>query len=193
MRQVLNIPANPGGQRTVLVVLVHSGQMPPLFVAAEQLHQPGFESRCETTPTAAETSWLVTAAGLRSILGASRRGQRTAPETLPPATCHRIDIRRKSCAALTNERKQTRQIISMARGRTLQVTSSEAARPVPTADRHHGVRAAAQPEHRRSKPVARTRPQRSCDRRQIAVCREEYRPAQSNRGFETAEKQRLSQ
>ena len=40
---MLHVPADPGGQRAVLVVLVHRGEVTPLLVAAEPLHQPRFE------------------------------------------------------------------------------------------------------------------------------------------------------
>ena len=39
VRQVLDVPTDPGGQGTVLVVLVHGGQMAPFRIAAQQLHQ----------------------------------------------------------------------------------------------------------------------------------------------------------
>ena len=35
--QMLHIPADPGGQRTVLIVLVHSGKVASLWVAAGPL------------------------------------------------------------------------------------------------------------------------------------------------------------
>src|SRR5215467_11436334 len=36
VRKVLSVPANPGRQGAVLVVLVHGGEMPPLRIAAQQ-------------------------------------------------------------------------------------------------------------------------------------------------------------
>ncbi len=50
VRQVLDVPADPGGQGTVLVVLVHRRQMAPFLVAAEQLHQARFEVNAEPLP-----------------------------------------------------------------------------------------------------------------------------------------------
>src|SRR5271167_1202311 len=37
-RQVLRVPANPRGQRAVLIVLVHGGEVAPLGIAASELH-----------------------------------------------------------------------------------------------------------------------------------------------------------
>ncbi len=50
VRQVLNVPTDPGGQGTVLVVLIHRGQVAPFGVAAEQLHQARFEVDAEPLP-----------------------------------------------------------------------------------------------------------------------------------------------
>src|SRR5579875_3132442 len=50
VRQVLDVVANPGGQRTILVVLVHGGEVPPLGVAGEQLNDAGFKVDPEPLP-----------------------------------------------------------------------------------------------------------------------------------------------
>ena len=50
MWQMLDVPADPGGQRAVLVVLVHRGEVAPLRIAAEQLDHAGFEVDAEPLP-----------------------------------------------------------------------------------------------------------------------------------------------
>ena len=56
VRKLLHVPANPCGQRAILVVVVHSGEVTPGVVAAGELDDAGFESRCGTIPSAEETS-----------------------------------------------------------------------------------------------------------------------------------------
>src|ERR1700753_2591465 len=47
---MLDIPADPAWQRAVLVVLVHCGQVTPLDIAAEPLHQARLEVDAEPLP-----------------------------------------------------------------------------------------------------------------------------------------------
>ena len=48
--QMLDVPADEGGQGTVLVVLVHRGEVTPLGIAGEQLDDAGFEIDAEPLP-----------------------------------------------------------------------------------------------------------------------------------------------
>src|SRR6266478_8342811 len=48
--QMLCVPADPGGQRTVLVVLVHSGEIAPLRIAAGNFGHAGFEINAKPFP-----------------------------------------------------------------------------------------------------------------------------------------------
>src|SRR6266849_7017070 len=50
VRQVLGVPADPGGQRAVLIVLVHGGEMAPLRIAAGNFGDAGFEVNAEPFP-----------------------------------------------------------------------------------------------------------------------------------------------
>ena len=50
MRKMLHIPADPRGQRTILVVLVHGRQVAPFRVSARQLHHARFEVDAEPLP-----------------------------------------------------------------------------------------------------------------------------------------------
>ena len=50
MRQVLHVPANPGGQRPVLVILVHGGEVPPLRISAQNLDHAGFKVDAKPLP-----------------------------------------------------------------------------------------------------------------------------------------------
>src|SRR6266851_6321052 len=49
-RQMLCVPADPGGQRTVLVVLVHSGEIAPLRIAAGNFGDARFEVNAKPFP-----------------------------------------------------------------------------------------------------------------------------------------------
>src|SRR6267378_5181158 len=49
-RQMLCVPADPGGQRTVLIVLVHSGEIAPLRIAAGNFGHAGFEINAKPFP-----------------------------------------------------------------------------------------------------------------------------------------------
>ena len=57
VRQVLHVPANPGRQRAVLVVLVHGGEVAPLGDRRWRASPRPTRSKCETIPIAAETGW----------------------------------------------------------------------------------------------------------------------------------------
>jgi len=58
VRELVDVPADPGGQRTGFVVVVHRGQMPPLLVAAHQLDQARFEIDPEPLPAQQEKAGL---------------------------------------------------------------------------------------------------------------------------------------
>src|SRR5215472_4181021 len=48
--EMLNVPTDPGGERAVLVVLVHCGEVAPLRIAAQLLHQARLEVDAEPLP-----------------------------------------------------------------------------------------------------------------------------------------------
>src|SRR2546426_10963710 len=50
VRQMLHIPADPSGQRTILIVLVHRGQIAPLGISASYLRDARFEVDAEPLP-----------------------------------------------------------------------------------------------------------------------------------------------
>ncbi len=50
VRQMLHIPADPGGQRAVLIVLIHCGQVAPLGIPARQLDYARFKVNAEPLP-----------------------------------------------------------------------------------------------------------------------------------------------
>src|SRR5581483_6726895 len=41
--KMLHIPADPGGERAILVVLVHGGEVAPFGIATEELNEAGFK------------------------------------------------------------------------------------------------------------------------------------------------------
>ncbi len=50
VREMLRVPANPGGQRTILIILVHGGEMAPFRIAAGKFGDAGFEVDAEPFP-----------------------------------------------------------------------------------------------------------------------------------------------
>ena len=50
MRHLLDVPSEPRRQRTVLVVVVHRREIPPRWIAAEDLYQAGLEVDPEPLP-----------------------------------------------------------------------------------------------------------------------------------------------
>ena len=50
MGQVLHVPANPSGKRTVLIIVVHGREVAPRIVAAGELHEAGFEIDAKPFP-----------------------------------------------------------------------------------------------------------------------------------------------
>src|SRR5581483_8300895 len=50
VRQLLLISSKPCRQRIVLVVMIHSGERPPLLIAAQQLHKSRLEVNREPFP-----------------------------------------------------------------------------------------------------------------------------------------------
>src|SRR4029077_21041193 len=58
--QMLHVPADPCGQRTVLIILIHSLEVTPLRVSAGDLRHPGFEVDAKPLPLQKEqtgTGW----------------------------------------------------------------------------------------------------------------------------------------
>src|SRR5712671_7434207 len=47
---MLQVPADPSGQRTILVILVHGGEVAPLGIAAGDLGDAGLEVNAEPFP-----------------------------------------------------------------------------------------------------------------------------------------------
>ena len=80
-------------------------------------------SHCNRNRLARDGGWLAPNPG-RQPEGAKKSARNPASSSMPSDW-----YPEKSWAALTKERKQAKQTRSMARGKTLQVTSSEAARP----------------------------------------------------------------
>src|ERR1700735_424082 len=54
MREVLHVPADPGGKRAILVVVVHGGEMAPGLVTARELRDAGFEVDAKPFPAEQE-------------------------------------------------------------------------------------------------------------------------------------------
>ena len=50
VRQLLDLPANPGGERAVLVIVVHGGELAPGNVAAGDFGDAGFEIDAKPFP-----------------------------------------------------------------------------------------------------------------------------------------------
>src|SRR5690349_10477117 len=68
VRQLLYVPAYPGGQGTILVILVHGGEVAPLRIAAEQLDAARFEINAEPLPLQQEKG------GARGRMAAAQAG-----------------------------------------------------------------------------------------------------------------------
>src|SRR5207302_3301489 len=50
VRQVLYIPADPGRQRTILIILVHGGHTTPFWISARDLRDTGLEVDAKPFP-----------------------------------------------------------------------------------------------------------------------------------------------
>src|SRR2546423_14558462 len=50
MGEMLDVPSDPGGQRTVLIILVHGGEIPPLRIATGDFCHARFEVDAEPFP-----------------------------------------------------------------------------------------------------------------------------------------------
>src|SRR5450432_2612430 len=50
MREMLHVPANPSGQRPILIILVHRREVPPLRIAADNFGHAGFEINSKPFP-----------------------------------------------------------------------------------------------------------------------------------------------
>ncbi len=72
VRQMLDIPPDPRGQRPVLVVLIHRRKIAPFRIAAEQFHQSGFKVDAEPLPLQQKE------AGARGWAGQPPAGQHAA-------------------------------------------------------------------------------------------------------------------
>src|ERR1700678_3877225 len=51
VREVLHVPADPGGQGAVLIIVVHRGEVAPGLIAARDFHDARFEINPEPFPT----------------------------------------------------------------------------------------------------------------------------------------------
>src|SRR5689334_4814659 len=71
MRQMLGIPADPSGQRPVLVVLVHGGEISPSGISAHDFRDAGFEVNAEPLPSQQKK------AGARGGMVAAKPGPKT--------------------------------------------------------------------------------------------------------------------
>src|SRR5207248_4245717 len=50
VRQMLGVPANPGWQRAILVVLIHGREVAPLDIVTEQLYRAGLKVDAKPLP-----------------------------------------------------------------------------------------------------------------------------------------------
>ena len=91
VRQMLGVPADPRGQRAVLVVLVHGREVAPLRVAAHQLHHARFEVDAEPLPLQQEPTGARGRIARAPSRHQARAARKTAPEIRPRAACRPID------------------------------------------------------------------------------------------------------
>src|SRR2546427_11307908 len=81
MWQVMRIPANPGGQRAVLIVLVHGRQVTPLWIAPGDLGYAGLEVNREPNPQQQKEARTRTGVAAAPTGPKSRRGKKQTDES----------------------------------------------------------------------------------------------------------------
>ena len=74
--EVPEVPADPGGKRSILVVVVHGGEVAPGGIAGEELDDAQIGSRCGTTPRGGGGSWRGRGGSRRRGRVGGRRGRR---------------------------------------------------------------------------------------------------------------------
>ena len=107
VRKLLHIPAKPCGQRAVLVVVVHGGQVAPGIVAAGKLDDAGFKVDAEPFPAKQKQ------AEARRRMGRAKTGPQAGrrKEERDEAGFQQHAVRLKAGEILRggNERKKTHQ------------------------------------------------------------------------------------
>ena len=151
VRQVLHVPADPGGQRAILVVVVHRGEVAPGEVAARHFHHARFEIDAEPFPLQQEKARARGGMRAAEARAESRRREKERDESgfeqhsvrlVAGKILRRADERKKADEA---DRERARA------ARHSNTTSSDAIRPDP-ADQHERAIARAEPEERRREP-----------------------------------------
>ncbi len=168
VRQMLYVPADPGGQRAVLVVVVHGGEVSPLNISAGQLHHARFEVDAKPLPLQQEQA------------GARRR---TRPPQARPESSGSEEQRDESGLQQHAVRLIAGEILRRCHERKKADEADEQHAPRPhvhhqqdrsenadPADRHQHVIAARQPQQCGNKPEAR-RPEVLFHRFQISAGR----------------------
>ena len=128
VRQVLHIPADPCWQRSILIILIHRREVPPLDIAASDFCNTGLEVDAEPFPKEhierhSNKRPRFSQAWPEST--GARKSERNPASSNMPSDWYP----EKSPAALTNERKHTKQITSIPRGQKLKTSSTAAAMP----------------------------------------------------------------
>ena len=130
VRQMLRVPADPGGQRAILVILIHGREVTPFADRRWRSSPPRIRNRCGTTATGAGKGWLATADASRPKPGRSPEGAKKQADEAR-AQQHPVRLIGSENLQGGNERKkrQARQTSSMARGQKFSTSSTEATIP----------------------------------------------------------------
>src|SRR5438270_7503905 len=107
VRKLLHILANPCGQRAVLVIVVHGGEMTPGIVAAGELYNAGFKVDAEPFPP--EKKQAETRRRLRSANARPQAGRREEERDETSFQQHAVRLEAGEILRGGNEREKTNQ------------------------------------------------------------------------------------
>src|SRR5579885_1915043 len=153
VRQLLRVPADPGGQRAVLVILVHRRQMAPLGIVAGQLGDAGFKVNSKPLPLEQEQAGRRCRTGFPQPGAKSRRREEQREESRSQQHAVGLIIRKIARGGDEGEKSDQRN----GGGRTRpDVQKERHGRNQPGPDQHvKRKRSASQPEQRGRNPVSK--------------------------------------
>ena len=152
MRQVLHVPADPRGQRAILVVLVHGRKVAPLRVAAGELHHARFEINPKPLPLQQEPAH----ARGRIVRAPSRPQPARSEEQRQESRFqqHAVRLIAREHAARADKRKETRKADEKAQAGPHVQESNHGGNEADPRHRHHRRGARRDPVNRWRVPVA---------------------------------------
>ena len=153
VREVLDIPADPGGERAVLVVLVHRGEVTPFGIAGEQLDDAGFEVDAEPLPQEKEKG-RARRRGLDSPAGPEpARGEKEGEEA--GFEEHAVGLVAGEIAGGGDKGEEANEAEEETEARPDVEEGDDRGDEADPDDDHHGVGARGEPEESRGVPESR--------------------------------------